>query len=205
MKFLYRVARCIQCFVLFHKCTTYKELFVVLQNNICKRNGKEKLLWLGDKTKTLNYAPKSDEMVLTVHRWFANKSCPGNWLYARLGELAAKVTANLGDSTVTPSDPAARLYRVRKSWADAKTQKGAFKSPDNAKKCADNNNGYAVFDANGKQVYPTATAKKSVDAIAREVIQGKWGNGAERKQKLTAAGYDYSAVQKRVNELQLLR
>lgn len=57
------------------------------------------------------------------------------------------------------------------------------------------------FDANGKQVYPTATAKKSVDAIAREVIQGKWGNGAERKQKLTAAGYDYSAVQKRVNEL----
>ena len=84
-------------------------------------------------------------MVLTVHRWFANKSCPGNWLYARLGELAAKVTANLGDSTVTPSDPAARLYRVRKSWADAKTQKGAFKSTDNAKKCADNNNGYAVF------------------------------------------------------------
>ena len=43
--------------------------------------------------------------------------------------------------------------------------------------------------------------KKSVDEIAREVIAGKWGNGATRKQKLTAAGYDYSAVQKRVNEL----
>ena len=174
---------------------------VKLCTGICKRNGKKKLLWLGDKTETLNYAPKSDEMVLTVHRWFANKSCPGNWLYARLGDLAAKVTANLGGSTVTPSDPAARLYRVRKSWADVKLQKGAFKSLDNAKKCADNNNGYAVFDVNGKQVYPTATAKKSVDTIAREVIQGKWGNGAERKQKLTAAGYDYSAVQKRVNEL----
>ena len=174
---------------------------VKLCTDICKRNGKKKLLWLGDKTETLNYAPKSDEMVLTVHRWFANKSCPGNWLYARLGDLAAKVTANLGGSTVTPSDPAARLYRVRKSWADVKSQKGTFKSLDNAKKCADNNNGYAVFDANGKQVYPTATAKKSVDTIAREVIQGKWGNGAERKQKLTAAGYDYSAVQKRVNEL----
>ena len=36
----------------------------------------------GDKNKTLNYAPKSDEMVLTVHRWFANKSCPGDWLYS---------------------------------------------------------------------------------------------------------------------------
>lgn len=174
---------------------------VKLCTDICKRNGKKKLLWFGDKTKTLNYAPKSDEMVLTVHRWFANKSCPGNWLYARLGDLAAKVTANLGGSSVTPSAPATGLYRVRKSWSDAKSQKGAFKSLDNAKKCADNNNGYAVFDANGKQVYPAVEAKKSVDTIAREVIQGKWGNGAERKQKLTAAGYDYSMVQKRVNEL----
>lgn len=44
-------------------------------------------------------------------------------------------------------------------------------------------------------------AKKSVDVIAREVIAGKWGAGEERKKKLTAAGYNYSAVQQRVNEL----
>ena len=117
--------------------------------DICKRNGKKKLLWLGSKDKTLNYAPKSDEMVLTVHRWFANKSCPGNWLYARLDDLAAKVTANLGGSSVTPSPSATGLYRVRKSWADVKSQKGAFKSLDNAKKCAASNPGYYVFDANG--------------------------------------------------------
>lgn len=43
--------------------------------------------------------------------------------------------------------------------------------------------------------------KKSVDEIAREVINGKWGNGTDRKKRLTAAGYDYAAVQKRVNEL----
>ena len=67
--------------------------------DICKRNGKKKLLWLGDKNKTLNYAPAADEMILTVHRWFANKSCPGNWLYARLGDLAARVTAALGGSS----------------------------------------------------------------------------------------------------------
>lgn len=66
--------------------------------DICKRNGKKKLLWFGDKTKTLNYEPKSDEMVLTVHRWFANKSCPGNWLYSRLGKLATEVTKLLGSS-----------------------------------------------------------------------------------------------------------
>jgi len=52
--------------------------------DICKRNGKKKLIWFGDKDKTLNYSPKSDEMILTVHRWFANKSCPGNWMYARI-------------------------------------------------------------------------------------------------------------------------
>ena len=43
--------------------------------------------------------------------------------------------------------------------------------------------------------------KKSVDEIAREVICGAWGNGADRKNRLTAAGYDYSAVQSRVNAL----
>lgn len=42
---------------------------------------------------------------------------------------------------------------------------------------------------------------KSVDAVAREVIAGKWGSGSERKSRLLAAGYDYAAVQKRVNEL----
>ena len=93
-------------------------------------------------------------------------------------------------------------YRVRKSWADASSQKGAFKSLENAKKCADDNPGHSVFDRNGSKIYPAdPSAKKSVDAIAHEVIQGKWGNGAERKQRLTAVGYDYSTVQKRVNEL----
>lgn len=43
-------------------------------------------------------------------------------------------------------------------------------------------------------------AKKTVDELADEVIAGKWDNGAERERLLTAAGYDYNAVQKRVNE-----
>lgn len=43
--------------------------------------------------------------------------------------------------------------------------------------------------------------KKSVDEIAREVIQGLWGNGDERRQRLTAAGYSYEEVRTRVNEL----
>ena len=85
------------------KDVVYQRL-IELCTDICKRNGKTKLLWLGDKTKTLNYTPKFDEMVLTVHRWFANKSCPGNWMYARMGDLASKVTEVLG-SEVKPVEP----------------------------------------------------------------------------------------------------
>lgn len=82
---------------------------IKLCTDICKRNGKTKLLWLGDKNKTLNYAPASDEMVLTVHRWYANKACPGDWLYSRLSDLAAKVTAALGTPVASTGLQAASL------------------------------------------------------------------------------------------------
>ena len=95
------------------------ESLINLCVDICKRNGKTKLLWLGDKEKSLNYTPKSDEMIITVHRWFANKSCPGDWLYGRLGDLAAEVTKRLGGESTD------KLYRV---------QVGAFRNIENAKK-----------------------------------------------------------------------
>lgn len=198
---------------------------ISLCTDICKRNGKKKLLWLGDKNKTLNYAPKSDEMVITVHRWFANKSCPGNWLYARLGDLAAKVTANLGGST---SPIEGTLYRVQvgayknKANADAqlvcvkdsgfdtymvqigglyKIQVGAYREKANA------DNMMAKLKVAGFDAFITTesdtsvSALKSMDEIAREVIRGDWGNGADRRNRLTAAGYDYASVQAKVNEL----
>ncbi len=182
--------------------TVYATL-IKLCVDICKRNGKKKLIWLGDKNKTLNYSPKSDEMVLTVHRWFANKSCPGDWLYSRLGDLASKVTAQLGGSNSATGNgiSTSGFYRVRKTWSDAKSQKGAFKSLDNAKRCAKVNPGYFIFDENGKIVGSDTSSTKTVDELAREVIRGNWGNGTERKNRLTAAGYDYNAVQNRVNEL----
>lgn len=91
--------------------------------DICKRNGRTKLLWFGDKDKSLNYEPKADEMVLTVHRWFANKSCPGDWMYERMGDLASKVTAKL--TPVQPVEPVNDniIYRV---------QVGAYKVKANA-------------------------------------------------------------------------
>ena len=130
------------------------ESLINLCVDICKRNGKNKLIWFGDKSKTLNYSPKSNEMILTVHRWFANKSCPGNWLYARMDDLAAQVTKRLGSTSSTPSTPSAdTMYRVRKTWADNKSQIGAYTNLDNAKAMVDKNPGYTVFDESGKAVY----------------------------------------------------
>ena len=47
----------------------------------------------------------------------------------------------------------------------------------------------------------SSSNKKSVTEVAKEVLNGKWGNGDARKKKLQAAGYDYNAVQKEVNRL----
>lgn len=95
---------------------------IELSVDICKRYGKTKLLWFNDKTKTLAYEPKEDEMVLTVHRWFKNKACPGDWLYSRLGNVAAAVTQRLQSGEkientkpqVTEQPPQNKgLYRVQ--------------------------------------------------------------------------------------------
>ena len=200
---------------------------ISLCTDICKRNGKKKLLWFGDKDRTLNYAPKSDEMVITVHRWFANKSCPGNWLYARLGDLATKVTANLGSNTSPAVD---NLYRVQvgayknKANADAqlahvkaagfdtymvqvgglyKIQVGAYREKTNADSMLKKlkSAGFDAFITTESGTAVSSSSLKSIDEIAREVIRGDWGNGADRRNRLIAAGYDYAAVQARVNEL----
>ncbi len=124
------------------------------------------------------------------------KMCP-LYILPHWVEFKKKVENYMKSATsVSTNSTTKQLYRVRKSWNNAKSQIGAFASLSNAKKAC--KAGYSVFDSNGKIVYTTL---KSVDEIAREVIQGKWGNGADRKNRLTNAGYDYNAVQKRVNEL----
>lgn len=77
------------------------ESLIELCVDICKRNGKKKLLWLETKEKSLSYEPKNDEMIITVHRWFANKACPGDWLFSRLDSFANEVTKRLNKSSST--------------------------------------------------------------------------------------------------------
>ena len=65
----------------------------------------------------------------------------------------------------------------------------------------DMNYGYKDFIVKGYTPQPSPSPTKSIDELAQEVINGQWGNGQERKDRLTAAGYDYNAVQARVNEI----
>ncbi|MBQ2348232.1 MAG: hypothetical protein II388_07700 [Clostridia bacterium] len=143
------------------------------------------------------------------HYDVSGKLCPGiigwnedsgnvtEWKHFK-ERISGGTTPKTDDKTDTQKK---QIYRVRKTATDAKTQIGAFTVLDNAKKLADKNIGYKVFDVSGNVVYTPKTGKKTVAEIAKEVIQGKWGNGVERVQKLTAAGYDYNEVQREVNRL----
>lgn len=191
--------------------------------DICKRNGIKELIWSTNKADRVNHKNGCN---MTVHRDYANKSCPGTYLYERHAQIASEVNKRLGSTNIKPAPekPSGGLYRVQtgafksKTNADAmlakvkakgfdtymvkvgdlyKIQVGAFKVKANAEAMM------KKLQAAGFSAFITTEegAGKSVDELAREVLQGKWGNGAERKKRLEAAGYDYAAVQKKVNQL----
>lgn len=186
--------------------------------DICKRNGIPRLVWSTSKADRVNHKNGCN---MTVHRDYANKSCPGEYLYSRHAQIASEVNKRLG-STDTRPQPEKVLYRVQtgafrnKAGAEAllqqvkakgfdtymvkanglyKVQVGAFAQKSNAVAMA------AKLKAAGFSTYVVSGGGKSVEEIAREVLQGKWGNGADRKARLEAAGYDYAEVQAKVNTL----
>lgn len=80
----------------------YKALIKLLVD-ICKRNKIKELKWEADKS----LVGKIDKQNMTVHRWFANKSCPGDYLYSRHGQIAKEVNTQLASKT------SAVPYKVR--------------------------------------------------------------------------------------------
>lgn len=145
--------------------------------DICKRNGLNKLIWFGDKDKSLAYEPTDGECVLTVHRWFANKSCPGAWMYERMGQLATDVNNALGNAssndveTKVPND-GKTLYRV---------QCGAFSQKSNA------DNMLADIKSKGVDAFIT-----QVDGLYKVQV-GAYGiksNAENQLNKMKNLGYD---------------
>ncbi len=74
----------------------YKSL-INLCVDICRRNGIKALKWKADKS----LIGQADKQNMTVHRWFANKACPGDYIYNRLGQIASEVNARLGNNAST--------------------------------------------------------------------------------------------------------
>lgn len=71
---------------------------IALCADICRRNGIKELKWRGDKS----LVGQVDKQNMTVHRWFANKACPGDYIYSRLGQIADEVNQRLGSAAGMP-------------------------------------------------------------------------------------------------------
>lgn len=103
-----------------------------------------------------------------THKSWSGKNCP----HRTLSDYGWDYFTNLVEGYLNPSS---EVYRVRKTWADAKSQIGAYKSLDNAKAAC--KEGYSVFDSNGNCVY-TKTApvveNKKIDVTYQVYAGGKW-------------------------------
>ena len=123
---------------------------VALCADVCKRNG------------IVPHFTGGTDGSVTMHKQFAATACPGPYLEhkIRTGDFENDVKAAMGQGSAKPVSE--QLYRVRKTWADVKSQIGAYKSLENAKKAC--GVGYSVFDKDGKAVYTPSgsTAKKWV-------------------------------------------
>lgn len=91
----------------------YKALINLLVD-ICKRNKIKELKWEADKS----LVGKTSKQNMTVHRWFANKSCPGDYLYSRHGQIAKEVNKRLSGTTVF------KPYKVEVKIKDLNIRKG---------------------------------------------------------------------------------
>lgn len=197
--------------------------------DICLRYGKTKAVWFGDNAeKMISYKAKPNEMKFTWHRWFANKACPGAAIMDEMDYIINSINKALSSGTKTP-EKSVVLYRVQlgafvsKKYAERlrdmvrktiasdafitkvgdyyKVQVGAYGVYKNAVEMRQVCRDAGYKDAWITEIEIEKPVSKSVEELAAEVIAGKWGFGSERREKLTAAGYDYDAVQELVNKI----
>lgn len=123
---------------------------------------------------------------LYTHRhWYSKKYCPA-YILPHWDEFKKKVETYLNSGTQTATTV---LYRVRKSWADVKSQTGAYSDLEHAKNaCPD---GYSVYDPSGKAVYSkTVTVSGDVTVKVKAVQPGDEGSAVKVMQAvLIAKGY----------------
>ena len=143
---------------------------------------------------------------VTKHQDYSGKYCPHRTLDMGWSRFLDMIGAELGQAVLsyTVVTPLKGYYTA----ADAMAGQAARTEVAPGE--------YFIYNTSGAAINVTRTAgvpgswinstlngqpRKSVDELAREVINGDWGNGQDRRNRLEAAGYDYNQVQSRVNEL----
>ena len=92
--------------------------------DVCKRNDIKELKWKGDKSLVGKVAQQN----MTVHRWFAAKECPGDYIYNRLGEIAKTVNERLNGKAATTTKNTSTTKTTKKITASVSADKGPDKT-----------------------------------------------------------------------------
>ncbi len=141
---------------------------------------------------------------LTRHNMFANTSCPGKYLQSRFQELADTVNAQLDGGNASVSNPNTNKKSNEEIANEVIAGKWGNGSDRFNRLAQAGYDGNAIQNIVNQKLNGSASAskpsKKSNETIAQEVINGAWGNGEDRKNKLSAAGYDYNTIQAIVNQ-----
>ena len=142
--------------------------------DICKRNNIKEMKWKADKS----LIGQVDKQNMTVHRWFANKSCPGDYLYSRHGEIARLVNERLSNVSTTPEKP--HISKNISPHGLYKVQTGAFTVRSNAVALQNKlkAQGFDNYLVQVGQYYKVQVGAYSVKANAEAALK-----------KLVAAGY----------------
>lgn len=192
------------------------ELLIKWCADVCKRNNIPKLYYDGTPNGSL-----------TLHEMFAATGCPGPYIKSKINYICTEVnklinSTSTGNTTSSaPNTTGNSTYKVvtnvygYMTAADAVADKNRRRTVTPGTYYIYNETSTAVNVTLNKAVpgawickaknitasTSTPSTKKSVEVIAKEVIAGKWGNGSDRVNKLTAAGYNATEVQSKVNEL----
>ena len=139
----------------------YKALIELIAD-ICKRNNIKQLLWKGNKS----LIGKVDQQNMTVHRWFANKACPGDYLYNKYGEIASAVNERLGVKEPVKETASFKPYKVQVIAASLNIRKAAGTNAQKVGAITDKGVYTIVEEAKGNTKYPWGKLKSGAGWIS---------------------------------------
>lgn len=136
------------------------QALIQLVADICKRNNIKQLLWKGDK----NLIGQVDKQNMTVHRWFANKACPGDYLYSHHGDIATKVNAILQPNVPVEEEEEVtqeKFNEMMDAWIAEQANKDASEWSAEARAWAEKT-GLIAGDGTGKNMYKKVLTREEL-------------------------------------------